>query len=83
VAELLDVAIVESVDEELADGGVMGYLRLAQALETLIGQPDEPAALVGRVRGSLDESGLLEFVDGAGDATRAEVPVLAELADRH
>ena len=36
----------------------MGYLRLAQALETLIGQADEPAALVGRVRGSLDESGL-------------------------
>ena len=68
------------IEQELAHGGVVGYLRLPQAQDTMSGQPDEQAARVGGVRGPLDELRLDEFVDGAGDAARAEVAPLAELA---
>jgi len=55
------------IEQELAHGGVVGYLRLPQALDTVSGQPDEQAARVGWVRGPLDELLLDEFVDGAGE----------------
>jgi hypothetical protein len=62
--------IAEVAEQEFADGGVVSHLGFAESLEAMSGEADESAAFVGGVRGSFDESGFGEFVDGAGDAAR-------------